>query len=65
MAQTGKRFIDTKIAAKLLGKAPATLANERHRHCGLPYLKIRGRVLYDLHDVKAYLDNCKVFPQSR
>lgn len=42
-------------AAKLLGKAESTLARERCRGTGCPYLKINGKVRYLRADVEAYL----------
>ncbi|QLG87070.1 helix-turn-helix domain-containing protein [Chitinibacter bivalviorum] len=41
-------------AAKLLGKAESTLASERSRGVGCPYLKINGKVRYLRSDVEAY-----------
>lgn len=63
--ETGKRFIDARTAAKLLGKTAGTLANERHFSRGLPYIKARGRILYDTKDITTYLENSKIYPQNR
>ncbi len=62
--QTGKRFVNAETAGKLLGKTAGTLANDRFFDRGLPYIKARGRILYDLKDLQKYLDDCKVYPQN-
>jgi len=62
--ETGKRFVNAETAAKLLGKTAGTLANDRFFNRGVPYIKSRGRVLYDLRDLQKHLEECKIYPQN-
>jgi len=60
-----KIYVNTQAAAKLVGKTAGTLANARYLSQGLPYIKARGRVLYDVRDLQRYLEDCKIYPENR
>lgn len=64
---------DIKIAAHLLipqevskfvHKSVGTLANDRLYRRGLPYIKLRGRILYDMADILKYLEDHKIRPEK-
>ena len=46
--------------AHLTGLSIETLAQWRSQKRGIPYLKIGRAVRYDLTDVQAYLEGCRV-----
>ena len=46
--------------ADLTGLSIETLAQWRSQKRGIPYLKIGRAVRYDLADVQAYLEGCRV-----
>ena len=50
-----KRFVTTAKLAKILKKNPRSLENERQKGRGIPYIKLKRKVLYDLVDVAKYL----------
>lgn len=53
----GRRsFVNTKKAAELIGLSPATLCSLRVRGGGPPYRKVRSRVMYDVHELLAWVD---------
>ena len=56
-------------AAEYLGLAVQTLRNWRHLQRGPVYYKIskgpRGRVVYYLEDLKAYLEKHRIDPEAR
>ena len=56
-----KRFISTLEAAEYLATTRGVLANLRLKGEGPSYVKLRRRVLYDLHDLEAWLESHKVF----
>jgi hypothetical protein len=49
-------FFNQKTVAPVRGISAATLENERWLGRGIPYRKIRGRVLYQKADVVAFLE---------
>jgi hypothetical protein len=53
------------IAATLLGKAVSTLARERCRGNGCPYLKINGKVFYLRADVEAHAAKNTTYHQTK
>ena len=53
-------LLTTEAVADLTGLSPETLAQWRSRRRGIPYLKIGRSVRYDLADVQAYLEGCRV-----
>lgn len=61
----GKRYVNAETAAKVLGKTAGTLANDRFFDRGLPYIKTRGRILYDVRDLRQHLEDCKIYPSNR
>ena len=42
------RLVDTKRAAQILGRSPATLKRWRHQGIGPNFIEIESRVSYDL-----------------
>lgn len=60
-------LVDREEAAKILHMRPATLATwsspkaiAKKKRKGPPFLKIGGRVMYRVRDLKDYLDSCEV-----
>lgn len=54
------RFLTARQVAELTGKKPQTLANERHRGCGIPYVKAGGSIRYALSDVLSFMEAGRV-----
>jgi hypothetical protein len=52
-------------AAQILGKTSSTLASERCRGNGCPYLKINGKVFYLRADVEAYAAKNTTYHQTK
>lgn len=50
-------FLRTKEAARMLGIAPRTLDKRRVQGTGPQYIKMGGRVLYDVQVLKAWLSS--------
>ncbi|NDV23844.1 AlpA family transcriptional regulator [Desulfovibrio sp. JC022] len=55
-------LLSTKEAAEKLGLSPGTLEVWRCLGKGPRYIKIGRRVGYDLKDLDAYVESCKVLP---
>ncbi len=53
-------LLSAEEVAELTGLSTETLAQWRSQRRGIPYLKIGRRVRYDLTDVQAYLQGCRV-----
>lgn len=63
-----KKYLTAEEVAGLTGLSVETLAQWRSQKRGIPYLKIGRAVRYDLADVQAYLEGCRVSvsaPQER
>jgi hypothetical protein len=56
-------LLTTQQVAKLLGKAPQTLINDRHEGRGLPYVKIGRLVRYRRAVVAKKVKECEVVPR--
>jgi hypothetical protein len=50
---------DTEVA-EYIGATRGSLAQDRHRRRGIPYVRIGGRIRYLRSDVLAYLDENRV-----
>lgn len=57
--------VNERGAAKILGLARQSLANQRHMGVGAPYVKLRGRIVYKVSDLLAYLDRHRIDPEAR
>jgi len=58
---TPNRKLLTPIdVSELTGLSLNTLAQWRSRRCGIPYLKIGRKPMYDPLDVQKYLEGCRV-----
>lgn len=55
-APTGRRYLRTPDAAKLLGLSPRTLEKHRCYGTGPVYRRLGGRVVYALDDLEAWAD---------
>jgi hypothetical protein len=44
-------------AAPELGKSPQTLAGDRSKGIGCPFIKMGGKILYRRGDIRAYIDS--------
>jgi len=60
MSTRRTQLITAVQVSEITGIPTATLAQWRYRKCGIPYLRIGGLVRYDLADVEAYLQTCRV-----
>ncbi len=54
------RLMSPEEVAEFTGLSTETLAQWRSQKRGIPYLKIGRSVRYDLADVQAYLEGCRV-----
>ena len=59
---TEVRWLSEKEVARLTGFSTSTLQKHRFRHIGIPYLKVGRAVRYNLEDVIAYMQGCRVVP---
>lgn len=51
--------------SRLTGLSMETLAQWRSHKKHIPYLKVGGRVRYDVRDIQAYLERCRVSVSER
>ena len=58
------QYIPAPEAAKILGLAPQTLANQRFRGVGLPYHKFGRAIRYLLADVLNYAESNRIEPRD-
>jgi hypothetical protein len=63
MEQNQLKLVTEVELSELINRSVQTLRNDRHRHRGLPYIKIGRSIRYDLADVEAYLNECRVIPE--
>ena len=54
------RYATPEVTGKIVKKTRGTLANDRYLRRGLPYIKDRGRILYDVKDIEAYMESHKI-----
>ena len=57
--ETTGRYLDTKAAADYLGLSPSTLNRMRVTGDGPRYSKLGRRVIYDVHDLDAWIEERK------
>lgn len=60
---TVRKFLKSEDVAEMLNVTPGSLANDRYRGEGIPYVKIGTRVRYLESDVLAYIEANRVVPQ--
>ena len=58
------QYIPAPEAARILGLAPQTLANQRFRGVGLPYHKFGRAIRYLLADVLNYAESHRIEPRD-
>ena len=58
------KFMTEKDVAELTGIALSTLRNDRFHKRGIPYIKIRRSVRYDLRDVLKYMEEHKIITDN-
>jgi len=58
------QYIPAPEAAKILGLAPQTLANQRFRGVGLPYHKFGRAIRYLLADILNYAESHRIEPRD-
>ena len=61
MEKAEKQFLTTDELAERWRKSKRTLENQRGKKQGPNYLKVDGKVLYDLEEIIAYENQAKVF----
>jgi hypothetical protein len=65
-ANASRRLFPPPAAAKVLNSTTGTMAKWRCAAIGPAYIKIGGRVYYELSALDAFIDSCAVKPsQSR
>lgn len=50
------QYLTEKDVAKLTKLSLAKLRQDRHKHCGIPYIKIGRAVRYRLEQVEAFME---------
>ena len=60
MSSTGQRYLDTRQAAAYLGLSPKTLIKMRITGEGPRYAKVGRRVIYDMADLDAWVEERKI-----
>ena len=55
-----KKYLTEKEASEVTGFSMTALQNQRHHRRGLPYIKIGGRIRYDIDDVITYMNSHKI-----
>ena len=58
-------LLNTAKAAEVLGIAGQTLHQWRMASKGPKYFKFGRRVLYDLADIEAWIEACRIDPEAR
>ncbi|MDR1777730.1 MAG: DNA-binding protein [Desulfovibrio sp.] len=59
-----KRFVSEKTLGEMLERPVSSLQQDRFFGRGLPYVKLGKLVRYELNEVIAYLENCRVDPAA-
>ena len=59
MSSTAQRYLDTRQAAAYLGLSPKTLIKMRITGDGPRYAKVGRRVIYDVADLDAWVEERK------
>lgn len=57
-------LLTTAQAAEFLGKSESAMCIDRCRSAGPPYFKLGRSVRYDLADLEAWLESCRIDPES-
>jgi hypothetical protein len=60
MENLDKQFLTTQELADRWRKSKRTLENQRGKGVGVDYIKIDGKVLYDIETVIAYENQSKI-----
>jgi hypothetical protein len=64
-ARNSRRLVSTKELSEILGTPESTLRYWRCAEIGPPYVKLGGRIKYDLADVELYVRANKRMPSVR
>jgi predicted site-specific integrase-resolvase len=59
------KLVDTREAAKILGRSSATLKRWRHEGIGPKYVEMEGRVSYDVNVLLEYIKTNTRVPSVR
>lgn len=65
MTSPTNKFLTEKQASILLGVSLSTLQQRRFKGQQPPYIKIGKSVRYDVEDILAFAESCRVNPSSR
>ncbi len=57
-------YLAPKEVANMIGRAAQTLANDRHKCQGLPYIRIGRSIRYLLSDISYFMDMHRVIPAN-
>jgi hypothetical protein len=63
--QSLPELVDTREAAKILGRSPATLKRWRHEGIGPKFVEMEGRVSYDVSVLLEYIKSNTRVPSVR
>jgi hypothetical protein len=56
---------EREAAELILNMKPQPLAKWRLRHMGPPFLKLGGRVRYNVTDIQAWMESCRIDPAKQ
>ena len=57
-----EKLLKTEEVAEATGRAIQTLANDRHKCQGIPYIKLNRSVRYRQSDVEIYIQQHRIDP---
>jgi predicted DNA-binding transcriptional regulator AlpA len=60
-----KRYLNREESAEYCGLGFSTLNNMAYQGKGPAYIKINGRVVYDINDLDEWLQSLKVRPEQK
>ena len=62
--ELAQKYVDEKVVSSLTNRAIQTLRNDRFKGEGLPYIKLKRQVRYDLNDVYEFMESRKIRPEE-
>jgi hypothetical protein len=60
VVQDSTIYVDEKVVSKITGRARQTLANDRCKNQGIPFIKLGRMVRYSLADVHRYMQERRI-----
>ena len=59
-----KRYVTERELSQIISKSRPGLQLDRYHGRGLPYIKLGGKILYDMTKVDAYLEAHTITPED-